>query len=73
MAGVPEEEIRVIISAYMYNADVNYGKAVAKEANAPLRKVKIVAKQLLEAQAQREKHAKKVADGYNRIAYRQDF
>ncbi|MFW8591015.1 catalase [Glaciecola sp. 2405UD65-10] len=73
LAGVPEEEIRVIISAYMYNADVNYGTGVAKLAKAPLAKVKSVAKELMEAQQARESKAKKVADDYARIAYNMDL
>ncbi|MEP1553245.1 catalase-related domain-containing protein, partial [Paraglaciecola sp.] len=73
LAGVPEEEIRVIISAYMYNADKNYGTGVAKLANAPLSKVKVTAKQLMDVQAEREKRAKKVAEGFSRISYKADL
>jgi catalase len=73
LAGVGEEEIRVIISAYMYNADKDYGKGVAKLANAPLKKVKATAKYLLNVQAEREAHAKKVAQGYSRIRYNPDL
>ena len=62
LAGTPEEEIRVIISAYMYNADKEYGTGVAKLANAPLKAVKAKAKELMNKQAERAKHAKQVAE-----------
>ena len=73
LAGVPEEEIRVIISAYMYNADKNYGMGVAKLASAPMSKVKATAKQLMDVQAEREKRAKKVADDFSRISYKAEL
>ena len=50
---MPEEEIRVIISAYMYNADKDYGKGEAKLAKAPMAKVRQTAKDLMEQQAAR--------------------
>ena len=62
LASVPEEEIRVIISAYMYNADKDYGKGVAKLANAPMAKVRQTAKDLMEQQAARAAKAKQVAE-----------
>ena len=73
LAGVPEEEIRVIISAYMYNADKHYGMGVAKLASAPMSKVKATAKQLMDVQAEREKRAKKVADDFSRISYKAEL
>jgi len=62
LASVPEEEIRVIISAFMYNADKDYGKGVAKLAKAPMSKVRQAAKDLMEEQAARAAKAKKVAE-----------
>ena len=62
LASVPEEKIRVIISAYMYNADKDYGAGVAKLAKAPMSKVRQTAKDLMEQQAARAAKAKQVAE-----------
>ncbi len=62
LAGVDNKEIRVIISAYMYNADEAYGTGVAKLAKVSMSDVKAEAKALMSEQAERAKHAKKVAE-----------
>ncbi|MFT2092511.1 catalase [Paraglaciecola sp. 2405UD69-4] len=73
LASVPEEEIRVIISAFMYNADKDYGTGVAKLAKVSISKVRAEAKALMEEQAARAAKAKKVAEEFSRIASNTNF
>lgn len=61
LATAKTESIKVTISAFMYNADKNYGTAVAKKSGADLTKVKAKAKALMAEQAALAEKGKKIA------------